>query len=155
MSMLAFAIAAIVVVAAAHLAIIARTKKQLRRQFERELQAARDDAARKAYTRSSFAWMPLPQTIAEPQQQGRWANEDGTQNLPADTIAAIEASIAAITGKGVHVRAARDEAEPKTDHTRWAGQGRITIQHSHEIVPSGHSRLPSSAHHEITTSEAA
>lgn len=153
MSTLVLVMAACIVVVGAHLAILARNTRFLRKQFERELEAARDSAARRAYTRSS-ATATSGNGHCEELEAGK-LNE---QELSADTIAAIEASIAAITGKGVHVRAARGEVETRPDNTRWAGVGRITIQHSHEIARNVHpSPLTSKAvvAHEITTSEAA
>jgi hypothetical protein len=105
-----------------------RACAQLRLEFQEQMDAhARTLEARK------FA---QPKAVSAPAN----AALESEQVTP-ETLAAIGASVAALVGKEVRITSARSMPSAMPVGNSWAGQGRVTLQSSHDVRPVRNSAM--------------
>lgn len=126
-------IAVVVIVGACALYIawqraLRRACAQLRLEFQEQM----DALARKLEAR----------TFAQPKGVTAPANAAlGSEEVTPETLAAISASVAALVGKEVHITSARSMPSAMPVRNSWAGQGRVTLQSSHDVRPVRNSAM--------------
>ena len=75
-------------------------------------------------------------TVAQPNAVSPSASRAArSDEVTPETLASIGACVTALVGKEVHISSAQTLPRPTPVLNPWAGQGRITIQSSHDVRP--------------------
>lgn len=107
---------------------VRRACAQLRLEFQDQMNAL----ARTLEART----FPQPKAVSAPASAVLRSEE-----VTPETLAAIGASVTALVGKEVRITSAKSMPSTMPARNPWAGQGRVTIQSSHDVRPVRNSAM--------------